>query len=98
MLTSLGPENQKDIEKLKKLFNIVVTEEYNIGNAQKTDEANAQLDNEANVMDEQSTYLEMQSQQLTSVLNDLTNGVIDKDQATAQLESMGQGSFDYGGV
>ena len=98
MLTSLGPENQKDIEKLKKLFNIVVTEEYNIGNAQKTDEANAQLDNEANVMDEQSTFLEMQSQQLTSVLTDLQNGVIDKDQATAQLESMGSGSFDYAGV
>jgi len=98
MLTSLGPENQKDIEKLQKLFNLIVSEEQNIGNAQKTDEANAQLDNEANNMDEQASFLEMQGQQLTSVLTDLQNGVIDSDQANAQLESMGQGSFDFAGV
>lgn len=98
MLTSLGPENQKDIDKLTKLYNQIIAEEQNIGNAQKTDEANAQLDSEANTMDEQTAFLDMQSEQLTSVLTDLQNGVIDSNQATAQLESMGQGSFDFVGV
>lgn len=99
MLKKLGPENDKDIAKLEKLFEVVVNEQAAVGKATQTDEANAALDNEANAMDEQSTFLEMQAQQLTGVSQDLTNGIIDVNQANQQLETLGAGGqFDYGGV
>lgn len=97
MLKALGPENNEDIAKLEKLFEVVVNEEAAVGRATQTDEANAALDSEANAMDEQSTFLEMQAQQLTGVAQDVQNGVIDTDQANAQLQTLSQ-QFDYGGV
>jgi hypothetical protein len=99
MLKGLGPENDKDIAKLEKLFEIVVNEEAAVGKATQTDEANAALDNEANAMDEQSAFLEMQAQQLTGLAQDAQNGILSIDQVNSQLETLGAGGqFDYAGV
>lgn len=99
MLKALGPENEDDIAKLTKLFEKCLDKEAKVGRAAQTDEANEALDTEANMMDEQSTFLELQAQQMTGVINDLQNGAISVDQANAQLSSMNDiGSFDFAGV
>lgn len=98
-LKALGPENNDDIKKLMKLFNKVCKEEAEVGRANQIDEANEMLDTEANTMDEQSAFMEMQTQQMTSIAQDLQNGVIDVDQANNLLSQLGgDGQYDFGGV
>lgn len=100
MLKSAGSEkkNQDNIKKLEKLFEACLNKESEVGKAQQADEADAMLDQESNDMDQKSAFMEWQSQQMTSIANDLQNGVIDTDQANQQLASLsGQGGFDFAG-
>jgi hypothetical protein len=100
MLKSAGSEkkNQDNIKKLEKLFEACLNKESEVGKAQQADEADAMLDQESNDMDQKSSFMEWQAQQMTSIANDLQNGVIDKDQANQQLASLsGQGGFDFAG-
>lgn len=88
-LKASGKDNEKDIEKLMKLYETLMHTESSVGEAQQSDEASQFLDDESNRLDYQSTQLDMQNQQLTSISEDLQNGVISNEDAQAQLDALG---------
>lgn len=83
-------ENKKFIERLEKLYQAALQKQTEIGEAQREDEASETLDNEANDLDYKSMQMDMQNEQLTSLAEDLQNGVITQEEAQAQVDSLGQ--------
>lgn len=85
-------DNQKDIDKLLKLYSQLVDTSETIGKASASDEASEFLDNESNDMNYRANQMDMQAEQMTSIMQDLQNGVIDKEtaeQMMANFQSMG---------
>lgn len=81
-------ESRSSIKKLEKLYETVLEKQKEVGDAQNQDEASAVLDEESNNMDYLSNLADMQAQQMTSIANDLQNGVISQEQAQSMLDSM----------
>lgn len=80
-------DNQKDIDKLLKLYSQLINTSETIGNAAKSDEASEYLDNESNNMTYRAQQMDMQSQQMNSIMEDLQNGQIDKETAQQMMNS-----------
>ncbi len=81
-LRANGSQNNKDIDKLLKLYQVCLDKEQTIG-------ADDYLNKEAEDMEQRTLQLDMQNEQLTSIAEDLQNGVISKDEAQAQINSLG---------
>lgn len=96
MLKSMGKDNEPDIKKLEKLYDTIMNTETELGQAGQVDEANAALDAEANSMDYDTMMMDAQTQQMTSIANDLQNGIIDVDQANSMLAQMQNIDFGIG--
>lgn len=77
--------NKKDIDKLMKLYSQLIDTSEMIGNAAKSDEASEYLDNESNNMTYRAQQMDMQAQQMNSIMEDLQNGQIDKETAQEML-------------
>lgn len=89
MLSSAdNKENAKAIKRLEKLYETAVKKQVEVGNAQQTDNADETLDNASNEIDYQNIALDMQNEQLTSLAEDLQNGVITQEEAQSQLDGL----------
>lgn len=88
-LKASGKDNEKDIEKLMKLYSGLLDTETSVGEAQQSDEASQLLDDEANDLNYKTQQLDMQNEQLTSIQNDLANGVLTPEEAQSQIDAMG---------
>ncbi len=81
-LRANGSQNNKDIDKLLKLYQVCLDKEQSIG-------ADEYLNQETEELDQQTMQLDMQNEQLTSIAEDLQNGVIGKEEAQAQIDNLG---------
>lgn len=81
-LRANGSQNNKDIDKLLKLYQACLDKEQSIG-------ADEYLNKESDEMEQQAMQLDMQNEQLTSIAEDLQNGIIGKEEAQTQIDNLG---------